>query len=53
MKQFEEFKKQVIDILEKEGLDKDTIDKILKDEDIYLAINNHFSAEVMAWTIMF
>lgn len=53
MKEFNEFKKKVIDLLIQKGLDENTIEKILKDDDLYLAINNHFSAESVVWAILY
>ncbi|MCH5157481.1 MAG: hypothetical protein J1G02_06380 [Clostridiales bacterium] len=53
MEEFTKFKNKVIDLLKQKGLDEITIEEILKDEDIYLAINNHISEESVVWAILF
>jgi len=53
MTEFIKLKNKIIKILIGEEIDKNTIEKILSDDDIYYAINNHFSAEDVAWAVLY
>lgn len=50
---FEHLKRQVIDILMSKGLTQDDISKMLTDDDIYMGLNNGYSAQAIAEAILF